>query len=202
MELGLAYAEVLPPHHRRALAEAADFLTDTTFRDFSSSDHKTWTNSEWYLGSMLPPRFEPKYDLLFAQQFFVCLLTVVWKLGQRDHIGPSCVAEELAAHLLLEEAAGLLKEEGIDAEFGGFEDWFFEDLDFEYLYVGAYDGIETSTIGEVMGIGYLAFEDWFRPFGASDTSARSAVHPYVRLEEADGASEPDANRDANPDDIE
>jgi hypothetical protein len=203
MELGRAYAEVLPASHRHALADAADFLTDTTFRDFSSNDYQTWTNSKWYLGSVLPPRYESRCDLFFAQQLFVCLLTVVWKLGQRDHIGPSCVAEELAAHILIEEAARLLKEEGIEAEFGPFEDWFFEDVDFEYLYVGAYDGIETSEIAEVMGIGYLAFGDWFIQFGDPEESTRSAVHPYVRHEEkADRASGTDANRDANPDDIE
>lgn len=180
MELGHAYEEALPPSHRRALADAADVLIDTTIDNLSTSSDPTWSNDNWLIGLMLPPRYQLRYDARFARRFFVCLVTVVWKLGQRAPMRPSCVAEELAAHILIEEAEGLLEQDGIEAEFEDFEDLFFEDLDFAYLYDDAYDGIEKADIAEEMGITYLAFGDWFKRFGPPDSSGYTEVHPFAR----------------------
>jgi len=189
MELGLAYKELLSPTHRRALADAADILIDTTLDDLAATNDPTWSNDRWLIGTMLPPRYQLHYDALFAKQFFLCLTTVIWKLGQPEPMRPSCVAEELAAHVLIEEARELLEQGGLEAEFGEFEDRFFEDLDFVYLYDDAYDGIEQTDIAEQMGITYLAFADWFKRFGPPDGSGYTEVHPYaVAVGEPEGDS--------------
>ncbi len=180
MELGQAYADVLPVGHRRALGEAAEVLIDTTIDDLSASDDPGWTADNWLIGTMLPQRYRLKYTSGFARRFLACLLTAVWKLGQREAIRPSCVAEELAVHLLLEEAEALSQEHGIDVDFDDFRDTFFEDLDFEFLYDDAYDGIETADIAEGMGITNLAFADWFERFGPAEGSSYTEVHPYAR----------------------
>src|SRR5258708_465615 len=100
MELGKAYEEALSPSHRRALTEAADVLIDTTLDNLPSSDDPTWSNDNWLIGMLLPQRYQLRYDVRFARKFFVCLVTVIWKLGQSEPMRPSCVAEELAAHVL------------------------------------------------------------------------------------------------------
>lgn len=189
MELGLAYKELLSPTHRRALADAADILIDTTLDDLAATNDPTWSNDRWLIGTMLPPRYQLHYDALFAKQFFLCLTTVIWKLGQPEPMRPSCVAEELAAHVLIEEAKVLLEQGDVEAEFGDFEDGFFEDLDFEYLYDDAYDGIEQADVVEKMGTTHLAFPDWFKRFGPSGRPGYTEVHPYARtVGESEGDS--------------
>jgi hypothetical protein len=93
---------------------------------------------------------------------------------------PLCVAEELAAHVLIREAAALLEGNGVHPNFDDFREAFFEDLDVEYLYDDAYDGIETSEIAEEMGITNLAFGEWFERFGPPETSSYTEVHPYAQ----------------------
>jgi hypothetical protein len=125
-----------------------------------TSDSPDWSVDNWLIGTLLPARYRLRYAGPFARKFFVCLLTVVWKLGQREPIRPSCVAEELAAHVLIREAEALLEVNGVHPDFAGFRDIFFEDLDFEDLYDEAYDGIEVSEVAAEMGITHLAFAEW------------------------------------------
>ncbi len=101
----------------------------------------------------------------------------------------------MAAHILIEEAQEYLEEDDEEADFGVFEDRFFEDLDFEYLYDDAYDGIETADVAEVMGITNLAFGEWFEPFAFADESDYTEVHPYTWPH--DGSDAPDADRNAD-----
>jgi hypothetical protein len=110
----------------------------------------------------------------------VCLSTVIWKLGQREQMRPSCVAEELAAHLLLQEAEALTEERDEPLNFDSFRDTFFEDLDFEFLYDETFDGIERTDVGDAMGITHLPFAEWFERFGPTAASAYTEVHPYAQ----------------------
>jgi len=131
-------------------------------------------------GTMLPARYRLRCTGDFARKFFVCLVTVIWKLGQREAFRPSCVAEELAAHILIREAEALLEGNGVHPDFADFREAFFGDLDFEYLYDDASDGIEASEIAEGMGITNLAFGEWFERFGPPETSSYTEVHPYAQ----------------------
>lgn len=190
VEFARAYVEVLPTNHRRALQEAADELINTTIENLGTSYDSDWSANNWLIGTMLPPRYELKYTGDFARKFFVCLITVVWKLGQREIVRPSCVAEELAVHVLIEEAKAVMQERGEEADFGGFEDVYFEDLDFEFLYDDAYDGIEISDLGEQMGVTNLAFAEWFARFGPPESPDYLEVHPYAADDDTSPASPP------------
>ncbi len=167
-------------------------LIETTIDDLSASDDPGWTADNWLIGTMLPQRYRLKYTSGFARRFLACLLTAVWKLGQREPIRPSCVAEELAVHILLEEAEALAQDHGVEVDFDDFRDAFFEDLDFEFLYDDAYDGIETADIAEGMGIANLAFADWFERFGPPEGSDYTEVHPYARGDRAVGSGSSDS----------
>jgi hypothetical protein len=179
MELGQAYAEVLSEHERRILFEAGQELIDTTLIDLGTSDRPDWTADSWFIGTMLPPRYRLKYTAEFARKFFVCLITVIWKLGQQEPICLSCVAEELAAHVLLQEAEAFAEEQALPVDYSSFRDMLFEDLDFEFLYDETYDGIERTEQSEVMGITHLPFAEWFERFGPPASSAYTEVHPYA-----------------------
>ena len=176
---------------RRLLLEAAEELIDTTLMDLNASTRSDWTADNWLIGTMLPPRYRLKYTAGFARRFFVCLVTVVWKLGQREPIRLSCVAEELAAHVLLLEAEAIAEEHDQAVDYSSFRDTLFEDLDFEFLYDETYDGIEGTELGETMGITHLPFAEWFERFGPPASSTYTEVHPYAQ-QDVNGASETSA----------
>lgn len=202
MELGQAYSEELSESHRRALLDAANELIDTTMSDLSASSDPDWSADSWLIGTLLPTRYRLHYTPAFARKFFMCLVTVVWKLGQAEIIRPPCVAEELAASILIQEAEALLEERGEAADFEAFYDSLFEDTDFEYLFDDAYDGIEKTDLAETMGMTNLAFADWFKRFGPPDTAGYTEVHPYTWANgDGEASDESDANPDANLDDM-
>jgi hypothetical protein len=180
MGFGQAYADVLSDDEARLLLEAAEELIDTTLMDLEASGRRDWTADNWLIGAMLPPRYRLKYTAGFARKFFTCLVTVVWKLGQREPMRLSCVAEELAAHVLLQEAEAFAQEHDQIVDYSSFRDTLFEDLDFEFLYDEAYDGIEGTELGETMGITHLPFAEWFERFGRPASATYTEVHPYVQ----------------------
>ncbi len=182
MGMGQAYPDdVLPPSHRQALAEASDLLIDQGFDDVSAIADGDWPLADSTLGAHLPRRFALDYTPLFARQFFICLVTVAWKLAQPHFTPLTCVAEELAAWALINEAVAILEEQGEEANFDLFIDDLYEDTDFLILFDPKLDGLDSSEVGAYLGMGYLDFKDWFTPFGSGD---RGAVHPYVQDDEA------------------
>lgn len=170
--IGEYWSEELPESHRKALYGALCILTDDFLGD---AEH-----DKTLIASLLPSRHLPRYTGLFYRRFFVAILTVGYKLGQDEPPLPllSCTAEELALHVLIEEAKYLLEEEDVEAGFGLFEDVVFQDADFEYLYVDRFDGIEDSDTGAKLAIGNLHFDEWFEPF----LNAFTQIHPYSRSE--------------------
>ncbi len=194
-------AETLPPRARAALAHAITVLTDQAFDDCrrmdeaatqlirdatrsgqpATPDSLNWAEAaaNTHLGAHLPERYLPRYNSAFFKRFAVCLVVVGQKLAERRWPGLSCVAEELALRALIEEAESALEMGGLpDFDFGYFEDEAFEDLDFEYMFQGHLDGIDRSEVAARLSMGSLAFEDWFRPFGAGGRGY-PALHPYV-----------------------
>ena len=103
----------------------------------------------------------------------------------------SCVAEELAAHVVLQEAEAFAEEQDQAIDYSNVRDTLFEDFDFEFLYDETYDGIERTELGEVMGITHLPFAEWFERFGPPANSTYTEVHPYAQPE-VNGASETSA----------
>jgi hypothetical protein len=159
MALSHAYADVLSYQERRILLEASQELIDTTLMDLGASDRSDWTADNWLIGTMLPPRYRLRYTAEFARRFFVCLVTVIWRHGEQEPIRLSYVAEELVAHVLLPEAESLAEEDDQAADYSTLRDTLFEEVDFEFLYDETYDGIESTELGETMGIARLPFTE-------------------------------------------
>ena len=134
----------------------------------------------------MPEQYILSYTPLFCRQFVVCVITVAWKLAQPQWHPLSCLAEELALRALITEAESIMEEAGEMADVGDFEDTVFEDLDHEYLFRPALDGIDRSPVGARLGTGSLHPKGWFEPFG---DGSRGAVHPYVAPDEEQGASQ-------------
>ncbi len=171
------WADLLPTHHREALADALDWLTDSFLDEYDEIASGRLAFSESLLGSNLPRMHAARYDRAFAKRFFACLLTVGWKLAQAEPPEPllSCTAEELALRVLIDDAGETLRDRGIEDSFDAFESAVFDDADHIFLYVPAVDGIEDSEAGAELGVGHLRFEEWFAPF----ENATTAVHPYA-----------------------
>src|SRR5688572_31007324 len=166
---------LLSPSHRAALGEAATRLIDGCFEDLAEVDDPAWDFDQSYLASHLPRRYLPSYSPVLVRRFFVCVVTASWKLAQRDPPPLGCVAEELAAWAVIQEATAVLEERGEEADFSGFEDRVFADTDFLVLFDPAQDGVEDSEVGRYLGMGPLGIDAWFEPF----LGAGSALHPYV-----------------------
>ncbi|GCF07319.1 hypothetical protein [Dictyobacter arantiisoli] len=179
MSIGQAYTDILSETEKKSLDMACDLLIDHAFEDLEQLKDTKDAADTW-LGIYLPQRYIYKYTPLFFKKFTVCLITVAWKLAQAEQIPLASLAEELAAWTLVREAQRLLQDELEEAtdkdNLEQFIDVFFEDLDFEYLFDNAFDGIEETQGGQQMNITSLAFDNWFKPF--LDEPYRK-VHPYV-----------------------
>ena len=163
----------LSPRHEAALDEAIQVLTDEFFEDLVALGNGA-AFAETEMAGYLPPKYLPRYSFLFAKQFLTCLLTVAWKLPSRQDHALSCIAEELALRALLQAAQMILEASGETATYDGLREVAFEDEDCELLFRPDLDGIEDSELGRSLGVGNLAFGDWFVPF-----HGRGHVHPYV-----------------------
>jgi hypothetical protein len=102
---------------------------------------------------------------------------VGYKLALQEPLAPlpSCTAEELALHILIEQAKSELQADAIEPDFSLFESLAFQDLDYEVLYDMSVDGIEDTTVGAEMAYGNLRFNEWFEPF----LNATMPIHPYA-----------------------
>lgn len=189
MSLPEVYEKLLAPDYVRALEDAISWSVDHALDNLAvievagdADEPVDWKNLVFLSG--LPVRYRHMYTPLFATKFVVCLIVATHKMADPERIGEgmfSCVAEELAAHLVIEEAEALLKadreergEGDTEVDFGALYELMFEDTDFEWLYDPEMDGIERDAVAMAeLGIGNLAFERWFSPF------SRRHSHPYV-----------------------
>lgn len=179
MSIGQAYSHALTSSEQQALQASCDILIDSIFDEVGNiKDTKEVANTT--LGIFLPNRYIHRYTPRFLRQFAVCVITVAWKLAQPEHIPLSSLAEELAARVIIQHAKVVMETdedmEYTEDAFETFEDEYFEDLDFEFLYDDSYDGIDETAIAQYMGISSLALKDWFTPF--SDEPDRTP-HPFV-----------------------
>jgi hypothetical protein len=179
MQIGQMYADMLTPGEQKALQASCDILIDSVFDEFEGVDGPKEI-AMTTVGGYLPRRYLSKYGPLFFKQFAVCLITVAWKLAQPQQMPLSSLAEELAARTIIEHAKVVMELDGVEEDreeaFETFEDVYFEDTDFEFLFDDEYDGIDETQLAQTMGLPSLAFDDWFKPF--SDEPSRTA-HPYV-----------------------
>ncbi|MGW6021443.1 hypothetical protein [Streptomyces sp. NPDC055099] len=179
-----------------ALIWGTDVLLDELFQDAHALDREATNVAEcdgpmWLLDE-LPPRYALQYDARFARRFLVTAIALTTRLTEGGFRQLSCVAEELALRLLLREAEvtldtfGLL-DEGVASALECFAELVYEDMDHEWLYDDAMDGIDESEAGEALRITPLAITNWFTPFNKD-----RYVHPYAADEPEAGPSTPAA----------
>jgi len=167
---------------------AAEHVTDGLFNDITTlraarrtGEHVDVDHLE--IIGLLPRRFAPRYDALFAQKFLVALTDMTTRITS-GWTELACVAQELAVRVWLDhveiaaDAGGVRLEEGWR---GAVEDQLFEDVDHELLYNYALDGFETDddVIGPT-GMTSMRFEDWFVPYNDACTLplyALDRTHP-------------------------
>ncbi|MGW6274734.1 hypothetical protein [Streptomyces sp. NPDC055060] len=182
-----------------ALIWGTDVLLDELFQDTHALDRESTNVAEaegplWLLDE-LPPRYALQYDARFARRFLVTAIALTTRLTDGSFLRLSCVAEELALRLLLHEAEvtldtfGLLDED-VSSALESFAELVYEDMDHEWLYDDAMDGIDESELGEALGVTPMNITNWFTPFNKD-----RYVHPY-----ATDPQDPTPPPPQNPDD--
>ena len=180
--MGQAFADILTPTQREALAAATDVLIDHYLENLADAQTGTWDFQQFYIADFLPRRYAHEYSPKFARQFFFCLSTIAWKLNQPHFLQPACIGEELALWALIQQAESILEEKGEEPDLGDLVDAAFEDTDVQNLYSGERDGIDETEVGQYMGMTSLSFKDWFVPFRESSVDDLSEVHPCAQVD--------------------
>ncbi|MFF5090716.1 hypothetical protein [Streptomyces niveus] len=174
-----------------ALVYATDILVDELFQDVQTLTEEDATAAEcdgtlWHFED-LPERYALQYDARFARRFLVTVIAMTTRFTDGSFQQLSCVAEELALKLLLNETNvtletfGLL-DDGVSAALDSFADNVYEDMDHEWLYDDSMDGIDESAVGAALGVAPMAFKAWFTPF-----NDRRYVHASA-ADEPEGAA--------------
>lgn len=174
----------LPKRIQRALGDAAVIVLDEFLEDLASLGRGE-PFAQTAMADALPRKYLPRYNILFAKEFVVCVSTVVWKLQSPDPQDLACVAEELALNAIIQQAGVNLELQGREADLDDVYEEAFQDTDFEFLFDPKFDGIEESEMADWLRMANLRFEDWFKPFANVPF-----VHPFV----ADAPARPHRRR--------
>ncbi len=164
--------DVLSDLNRQALHAAVALLLDDGFETLASSGDLSESMLGWYL----PPLLQPHYHEVLYRSMLVAIAKVGGQLADTDAPTLRCVADEIALHVIIEQAGAWLETRGeVDEGWDVYEDCVFEDVDFELLYDPAWDGIEDpdSDLARQEGMANLHPKDWFKPFRPDEP-----VHPY------------------------
>ena len=174
-EFAKAWSKYLPENHREALFTALCTLTDEFFDYDLESEENVFRE-------LLPSRYVSFYTPLFLKRFYVALLTVGYKLAlpKQSETLIACTAEEIALHILVQEASVELDIDGIEAEYGLFEEMIYQDVDFEFLYESENEWIDRSKVRDELAMANLHPSKWFKTFD----NASMPVHPYCQDEES------------------
>ena len=103
-----ALHQILPEDHQRAIYDSIEILTDSFMVDLTQRVRRREDFEPGFMLIYLPDKYRLRYDMRFAMSFFVCFLTVCWKLRAPDSYWPACTAEELALNAILEHGAELI----------------------------------------------------------------------------------------------
>jgi hypothetical protein len=115
----------------------------------------------------LPPQFGPHYTPGFARRFLVAFLDLTARLTAERWTPPSCVAQDLGMRLLLDHVDVIADLARLPLP----PDWqdtlaelLVEDIDYEYLYDPALDGLEDEPDFGPPGMASMRVQDWFHPY--------------------------------------
>jgi hypothetical protein len=141
---------------------------------------------EWAIGD-LPEIYRQRYETYdFLKNWIVTLTLVGWKLGQPEPQPPTNIAEEMALHVIIQDAlsgvelsdADVAAQRDASTALRDLYDSAFEDNDF----LGLYDLDDSDEIADIdrtglLGVGDLRFKHWFEPFGSGVD--RGVPHPFL-----------------------
>jgi hypothetical protein len=160
----------------RYIADAADVLTDAIGDDIAALLNGEPYEDTEAVSVDLPGVFTLYYTPELIDRFADVVDVVAGKLARYPDTYLASTAEELAGHALIREVNMLLD---IDLDVGKLDELnvaeirerldeihelAFEDHDVLLLFDPQFDGIESSELGERMGVANLHPNDWFRPF--------------------------------------
>jgi hypothetical protein len=165
---------ILTKNHIEYLMTALDIMLDDLKEDIitiAKDQNNRETTSLW---EILPPLGKASLDIILALKLLTTQLNIIQKFYTRKQIVLGNTAEEIMFYNAIEMAKELADQEMIDMElFDTYTAYTFQDMDFLFLYEYKYDGIETTEIGEQLGITSLAVSDWFKSFN----NAKRKSHP-------------------------
>jgi hypothetical protein len=154
------------------LRVASDELRDELREDIESLRHGGRYGETFAVSEHLPAVYAAQYTPELVAQWAGSVETVAHKLAAYPETYLASTAEELAGHALIERCAALIDErenelddpDAVRERFAEAHELAFEDHDVLLLFDARFDGIETSDIGEAMGMANLHVHDWFKPF--------------------------------------
>ncbi|MEU1294832.1 hypothetical protein ABZ439_20635 [Streptomyces sp. NPDC005840] len=174
-----------------ALLYATDILVDELFQDVQTLTQEDTTAADcdgplWHFED-LPERYALQYDARFARRFLVTVIAMTTRFTDGSFERPSCVAEELALRLLLNETHvtletfGLLTPE-VAAALETFADHVYEDRAHDWLYETPPPDtpptpLEPADTPPVATPPSTAFTAWFTPF-----EKNGYIHPSATNE--------------------
>ncbi len=164
---------------RRALSDAVEQVDDFLLAELVELYHEAGQAvvPRPFTERFLPGRYVDFYDFKMIRRLYACLLVVAGRL-QDGWEPPRCRGEELVLRAVLEPADVCFEESSGEetSTFYNLRDLLFEDLDHEYLFVPAFDGIDDPDTyeGSQMRVEPLHPSAWFQPLRGA-----SAVHPMI-----------------------
>lgn len=166
-----------------ALSDAFDIVGDQLLEEIADrmADAPDATSPSAFLGHFsgihLPARYSDSYNVALLRGMFICLVSAAERIS--EPLAPlRCRAEELTLRAVIEMAITEWEEMGYE-EAHSFEDLLdvcFADLDHEYVFDEAFDGIDDPETygGSQMGVTGLHPSKWFEAF-----DSHLPVHPMV-----------------------
>lgn len=129
--------------------------------------------TETNLAALMPRRFIPRYDEVFAERLAQTSADLTERLERAQKVGwaypfatfLNSVAEEMLMSQVIQFAMDVASsaEEVDDLE--ALNELSFEDRDFEWLYDLSQDGVvDDPEVSRFAGFANLDFDDWFKPF--------------------------------------
>lgn len=180
MEFADRIRRELSAAERRALSDAVEQVDDFVLAELVDLYHEAGPAvvPRPFSDRVLPGRYVDLYDFKMIRRLYACLLVVAGRL-EDGWEPPRCRGEELVLRAVLEQAEICFEESSGEetSTFYNLRDLLFEDLDHEYLFNPAFDGIaEPDTYeGSQMRVEPLHPSDWFQPLRGA-----SLVHPMVQ----------------------